>query len=283
MMHELKARTCYKLCFEPTEEGFRDLCRAKIALGDRFTVRSLDSRLSGFVVGLFEEDCYRLPPDLVKRVVPMHDEGIIRDVAPLVWRFLEDSYISEFLEDGKLRLSTFIRCKGAVSSRTDDREGYVEWYDTGRRRIATSCVGSNAFMLCSSLSPFATNPKKCKHALFILNLNGLIEELTKCIRGKGYDVSAVVKGPCSYSSRQFMVDDVYPRTDEALQKLNDAPGDRLYMMKDARMKYMNEWEYRVLWLTDRSDVPEHLDVIVEHPCDYAQCISVPDKSIMYAR
>ena len=60
-MHELKARTCYKLCFEPTEEGFRDLCRAKIALGDRFTVRSLDSRLSGFVVGLFEEDCYRLP------------------------------------------------------------------------------------------------------------------------------------------------------------------------------------------------------------------------------
>ena len=51
----------------------------------------------------------------------------------------------------------------------------------------------------------------------------------------------------SYSSRQFMVDDVYPRTDEALQRLNDAPGDRLYMMKDARMKYMNEWEYRVLW------------------------------------
>lgn len=283
MMHELKPRACLKVCFDATPEGFADLCRAKVALGDRFYVRNIDTRLSGFVVGLFEEDCSKLPADIAQRVVPMHDEGVIRDVAPLVWRFLEDSYITDFLEKGELRLSTFGRCKSVISARTDGREGLAEWYDTDRKRIATCCVGSNAFMLCSSLSPFAANPKKCKHALFILNLDGLIEEVTKGIREKGYDISAVVKGPCSYSSRQFMVDDVYPRTDEALQRLNDAPGDRLYMMKDARMKYMNEWEYRVLWLTDRSDIPEHLDVIVEHPCDYAQCISVPDKSIMYAR
>lgn len=280
-MHELTPRNCFKIRLGNSPDEYAVLCRIKAALGDRFYVRKLDDKLSGFVIPLLEQDLGLLCEEDRNRVELMRDEGIERDCAPLVWRFLEDQYIEEFFSEGKLRLSTFNRCKKLEASRADSQEGNAGWYNMHGRKFASLRVGDNAFLLCTSLSPFAANPKSLKNLLFIKDLQGLTREITRAIRAKGFDVCAIVEGPCTYSSRCFMTEDVYQRTDENLHKLFGAPGDRLYFAKDARPSYMHEWEYRVLWLTGAKELPECLDIKIEHPECYAQRIPVPSKAMMY--
>lgn len=283
MMHALQPRNGFKIRLGNSPEEYAVLCRIKTALGDRFYVRKLDDKLSGFVILLLEQDLGLLFEEDRQRAEPMRDEGIVRDCAPLVYRFLEDQYIDEFAHEGKLRLSTFKRCKGLESSRSDSLEGTAGWYDMNRRKFASLRGGDNAFVLCTSLSPFAANPKGLNNALRIFRLEELIQEISRAVRRRGFIVDAIVKGPCIYSSRQFMTCDVYERTDEGLQKLSATLGDQLHFIKDARPSFMHEWEYRALWLTDSNELPDYLDVQIEHPEYYADKMPVPFKGIMYSK
>ena len=275
-MHELKPPVPFKIVLNASVEDFKILLRIKKCLGDRFYLRQTDRSLSRFVVGLFDRDLQLLDADLRGRVVQMSDEGVVRNSVSILYRMMGESHIDDFLDDGKLRLSTFAKCSHHESEiRRDQSEGEGILYFRGAR-VATAQVGRNTYLLCTSLSPFASNPNSYKTCLCIQDSAGLMNAITAAIRKLGLKVSAIVHGPCVYSAHAFEVDSIPERTEENLRLMLDDLGDRLYLMKDALPNFMIEHEYRYLWLMDEMIEGEYLDIVVENPTRYATKIEIPD-------
>ena len=274
-MHKLNQQKCYKLEFGSSLEEYERLLSVKKMLGERFYVRNIDNKCSGFVVGMLESDLGLLSEDVRERVIPMSDEGIVRNKVSILYRMIEEQYIDEFLSEGKLRLSTFSKCSHHESEdRRDALEGSVTIHAQGVK-AASGQVGSNAYLLCTSLSLFASNPHNYKTCLCIQEAEALMNAITFAIRKQGIKVSAIVHGPCIYSTHSFEFDGIPERTEANLLRTLDTLGDRLYLIKDAVPKFMIEHEYRYLWLIDKEIEGEYLDVVIDNPKVYAQKISIP--------
>lgn len=274
MSIELMPRACFKIELGTTPEEYALLLRIKEQLGDGFFVR-YDERLSGFTVVISDKNVERLSADIRSLVSSARGEMVQRTYCPILYRFMGEKYIDDFFTKGELRLATFGSCC-SVEGRQDRMEGFGSFY-CDDQPLAVSNVGLNVFMLCSSLSLWAYNPKGYKKALLIRDGEGLMREIAQGIVQAGYSVEAFTGGPCYYSSHRFDVTGITGGTDvaEAVRNIMGDIGEKLYYAKDARPKYMDEHEYRMVWLvSDRVDV-EHLMVNVRRPEKFCECIDSP--------
>lgn len=276
-------RKGYKIVLGTSVDEYEVLLRLKSLLGDRFYVRSVDNRLEGgFTVAFFEEDIEKLDDSLRARVVPMWDEGIYRPCVPFLYRFLPDEFIDDFVH-GKVRLSTFNRCKSSeLVARSDGREGAVEFWYEGHR-VASASAGENGYLLCTSLTPFASGSAPNGRCVIIIDSIAFMEAVTAALRRKGRPVSAIIHGPCVYTDHRVSLSDDPEHTPENLIAILDRFGDRIYMMKDARPNFMVEHEYRMLWLVDEVIEDQTFDVELEHPERYMQAMVVPDYYKLFPR
>lgn len=273
-MHDLKPPKIYKIVLGATEEDLRKLLRLKAQLGESFYVRK-DSKLTNFTVGILDKDLTKLSDDFRGLVQPMLDEGVGRHCCSMLFRFLNEKYIDEFLTTGRFRLSTFAGCQKLENmQRRDCNEGTCGLFVNGGK-AASALVGANAFLTCASLSPLANNPEGHKSAILIKDVEWFNREVTEGLRQLGYKVDAVLQGPCVYTNHCFALGEMPDqKTDESLRKILDALGDRLYFMKDGW--YIKEHEYRLLWLTSSTLEDDHAFVTLKSPNVYCEKVVLPE-------
>ena len=125
-----------------------------------------------------------------------------------MYRFIEEQYIDKFLEKGILQISTFKHCKRLEDPiRKDRKEGQSVIVGVrGAIKMETQMMtGDNAFILCCSLASEYKNDHGVinKVALEIANLERFVDECTKAITAKGYQVLNVQIGPCFYSEKEI--------------------------------------------------------------------------------
>lgn len=274
-MKALAPPPMYKIVLGTSADEYKTLLSLKVCLGERFHLRHTDT-LSEFVVGLCEQDLESLDENLRRRVMPMSDEGIVRNCVPILYRMMGQKHIDEFINEGKIRLSTFFKCSTLeAGDRRDGAEGSVRIH-SGGFKVASGQVGHNAYLLCTSLSPFASNPSNYPTCLCIQDAVGLMNAITIAIRKMGKKIAAIVHGPCVYSTHSFDFDSIPSTRDGAtLRLLLDSLGDRSYLIKEADANFMIEHEYRYLWLMDEPIAGDCLDIVVENPTLYATQIEIP--------
>lgn len=279
---QLTGDNACKIVLGNSAEDYALLLRLKAQLKDRFYVRNIDNKLeSGFLVGLFKEDVRLLDLDLQDIVEPMSDEGIERICVSSLYRFVPEQYIDDFVRKGRIWLSTFDRCQRLEDeNRTDGNEGRVEFYHDAKK-IAHAHVGKNGYLLCASTTPFASGSKPNQRCVYIQDLPGLANAITKALRDKKIKVSAVIQGPCIYTDHRVHLDYDPDRTPEELEKILTAFGDRVYFLKDALPKFVVEHEYRVVWLTDGEIKGDGLLVEISNPELYVQAIMTPPYVSMF--
>lgn len=123
---------------------------------------------------------------------------------PTVWRFIEKEYVDNFFETGEIMLSTYVHCAGLEDEiRKDTEEGKVTLESTkGTLRSEMKIgVGSNAFILCSSLSQNNeySNGKVYDACIEISDILAFIRTITlKLIQQ--INVIGVVHGACMYNN-----------------------------------------------------------------------------------
>lgn len=275
MTENLQGRKGYKIVLGTSVEEYGVLLKLKERLGDLFYVRNIDNKLDGgFTVAFGEEGFERLDDGLKSRVQRMLDEGVSRFCVPFLYRFLPDEFIDDFV-CGKIRLSTFNRCKRLENeNRADGREGTVEFF-YGDRKVASAAVGKNGYLLCASLTPFASGSVPNGRCIIIREAQEFVNSITAALRKKGVKVSAVVQGPCVYTDHRVALSEDPEHSPEELKALLDDFGDRVYMLKDALPHFMVEHEYRIIWLTDGAIEVDSVDIQIEHPEQYIQVMKVP--------
>lgn len=211
---------------------------------------------------------------------------------PILCRFMEEQYIDQFLKEGKLRLSTFVKCKSLEDSiRKDDCEGRSLICGTEGKY---SCqmdvgVGSDAFLLCTSLKDSYTDStgNKCDCYLEIFDIQGLAIQIAQYLSKNGYNVSQVLFGSCTYTeNKQFSgtlpqntLSEIIGETDKSsgldFDKIFNMPGQ----VRDITQQFFQkpieksiENEYRVLWLVEPKPKEDYIDVVINDPENYARKI-----------
>lgn len=211
---------------------------------------------------------------------------------PVLCRFMGEQYIDQFLEEGKLRLTTFEKCKTLEDDiRRDNREGRSLICGTEGK---FSCkmdfgVGSNAFLLCTSLKDSYTdsNNNRCDCYLEIFNLPGLAEQIAQYLSKNGYNVLQVLFGPCTYTENKQItgtltnnnLSEIISETDKTLSldynKIFDMQRqvcDTMQLFFQKPIKKYKENEYRVVWLVDPNPKKDYVDVVIDNPKNYARKI-----------
>lgn len=212
----------------------------------------------------------------------------IQHCVPVLYRFMEEQHIDEFLNDGKLMISTIRRCRALENpDRADGHEAeynYVFGDESGEYSLEAR-VADNAFVLCTSLTPCAKHKHEHLFCLELHNVELLVDEINSQLRGAGYDVCEVMAGPCNYAERGREIDlkragvlfhDLIMQRDEVGQlRVDSLKVDKVlgvlgrgafYTTKDYR--FIAEHEYRILWLC-QSDVPiDPVFVTISDPCRF---------------
>ena len=151
---------------------------------------------------------------LLRPDYPRHAQSAkleIKHCMPVLYRFIEERYIDEFLSDGKLMISTIRHCRASENSKRADKHEahyhYVLIDETGACQL-DAMVADNAFVLCTSLTQCAAHEKEHLHCLELHNVELLVDEITSQLRGTGYDVCEVMAGPCNYAEKGREIEEV---------------------------------------------------------------------------
>ena len=198
----------------------------------------------------------------------------VRYQEPTLFRFIKKCYADELIDKGKLRISSFERCRkqeGGCGDRFDQDEGKGVFSIQAGDFTAEFMlqVGGNPLMLCMSLSPNARKQKD-DVCIEIFDLPALIDSVSTALTEKRLAIKRIMHGPCSYADRLFVRKCV--KSGHALEKLLEqiytSPtgfdydlcetiplneiGERHYFTKP--MRFSNEHEYRIVW--DCDSVPK---------------------------
>ena len=201
---------------------------------------------------------------------------------PVLYRFIKGRYAKELMEEGKIRISSFERCRkceNGCGERFDQGEGKgvfsVQVGDCTAEFMLQ--VGGNPLMFCMALSPDARKGKD-DVCIEIFDLQLLVNAISVGLIKAGIIIKRVLHGPCSYSDRLFVRKCV--RAGHELEKFIDQLtsgkgldfhrcgaiplmeiGDRHYFTKP--ISFSDEHEYRIVW--DCASVPEDgkIDIVLE--------------------
>lgn len=207
---------------------------------------------------------------------------------PVVYRFIEEQYIDEFLETGILQLSTFRRCgKLEDPMRKDGREGesIIVGVRDAMRMETHMRTGDEALLLCTSLASHYVdkNGEKCRCALEIFDVGGLVDACSEAIIANGYHIKNVQIGPCFYSEKkifgELMEEEMKKFGKDGNLTLDDIfaipqrlAGPKMFFQKPIEKAI--EMEYRMVWLVYPDPQDETLLIQIEEPQKYARKISL---------
>ena len=229
------------------------------------------------------------------RAEPFAPPAQIQYQAPILYRFIKRRYAKELIEEGKLRISSFERCRKC-------EEGCGERFDQGEGKGVFSIqagditgefvlqVGGNPLMLCTALSPDARKAKN-DVCVEIFDLPALIVAISTRLTDKGITIKRIMHGPCTYTDRLFARKCV--KSGHDLEKLlgqvmsgtgsfdfnlcgkialNEF-GERHYFTKPRQ--FADEHEYRIVW--DCDCVPEDgkVDVVLENVQSFCRLYEDP--------
>ena len=214
---------------------------------------------------------------------------------PVLYRFIKRRYAEELIKDGKLRISSFERCRkceGGCGERFDQGEGKggfsIQAGDiTGEFMLQ---VGGNPLMLCMALSPDARRSKG-DVCIEIFDLFALIAAISAGLAEKGITIKRIMHGPCSYADRLFVRRCV--KSGHDLEKLlgqltsgtgsfdfnlcgkiafNEV-GEQHYFTKP--MKFADEHEYRIVWDCDCIPGDGKVDIVLKNVQSFCRLYEDP--------
>lgn len=206
---------------------------------------------------------------------------------PVVYRFIEEVYIDDFLTTGTLQISTFNHCRRlGDTTRKDTKEGMskVIGEHNGMRMETQMMMGNDVFLLCTSLASEYTdiNGALCKTALEIIDLGGFIDACTKAILKQGYHVLNVLMGPCFYSEKQIFGELLEEETAK-MQKDGNLTAEDIFsipqriagpkMFFQKPLEKAIEKEYRIVWRICPNPLEETLLIQIENPTRYARKVN----------
>lgn len=195
----------------------------------------------------------------------------------VIYRFMKEKYIDEFLISGKLRLPTMDAVRRIDSDRRDSREGWlcnVFHHPDGYAIPLTSVPQEGCdYVLCAARSLMARNPCSHKKCLRIFDIEGFATAVSMALRKAGLE-NICRKGICIYNNRRN--DYQIPRPHASMESrvknldavLGIARGDALFCKE---RHFWCEREYRMVWSLKEgvSDNGFPLYVVVNNPQKYA--------------
>jgi hypothetical protein len=187
-------------------------------------------------------------------------------LVPQVYRYMDNKYIEEFFNSGKLRLSSFrMYQKYDDQVKGDKGEGWNIAIATSKKEnytmYAVVGVGSNAYSLCTSTiySDELKQKFNCNGAFLIKDsqsfglaianrLNGFIEGMQgHCIYQKERSTKKEIE---SISLDEMKIAPDKPELDmsKMFNKVNEANSIESFFMKPLTYQYQSE--YRFIWLVN---------------------------------
>ena len=212
---------------------------------------------------------------------------------PEIYRFMDEKFIDEFLQEGKLRLTSLKKMQTLENPRVDTHEGCFSQEIENCKMSVRIALQSNpiesAYILCSSLSPYASNPQRFPYCLKITNIEAFVNAVACSFEGCGYSVESIMNGPCNYAGRieQFSV----PQDEKDRQKIAKHVDKILkiprgYALFQKSHDYMDEHEYRIVWSVKNDRIQDYVYLVnIENAGFCAEKIKVPsdDRCVRFAR
>lgn len=206
---------------------------------------------------------------------------------PSLYRFIEAQYVDLFFEKGELKLTTFENCKNLEDeNRKDTKEGQSELYgyDGGIKMQIGFGVGSDAIMLCTSLS---SEYKDNNGTIFdkyieIFDVQGLLITIAEQLTKNGYIINSILFGPCFYTKKEFhnavssenfrekLDKEKVFDWDEMTRIANTIGGNNMFFQKPIDKRLENE--FRLLWIVDNIKKDQEIFVTIPHPEAYCRLI-----------
>ena len=197
---------------------------------------------------------------------------------PVLYRFMSDEHIGDFLSKGILRISTLRQCKTLKDAiRRDTSEAAyqynLQWADCFTDLNAT--LGENAFVLCCSLTQYAIHECSCSSCLEIHHWQELALEIGEQLRHQGFPIAEVIVGPCNYAAKRRTID-MRPRKysdvccpdgkvdSGKLSRILVCLGHEAFYMTKS-IDYAEEYEYRFIWLSSEKIKEDYAFVTIKHP------------------
>ena len=294
---ELLAPKLFALDFKGT-----DLPRIQKILGERDLNRA--AHIVPLKVNISVDEYRLIIPESLLNILTKREQARARIFLPpaqiqyqppVLYRFIKGHYAKELMEEGKVRISSFERCRkceGGCGERFDQGEGkglfVVQAGDCTAEFMLQ--VGGNPLMFCMALSPDARKEKD-DVCIEIFDLPLLINAISASLAEAGMKIKRVLHGPCSYADRLFVQKCV--KSGHALEKLigqlvsgtkgfdfhllGTIPlmeiGDRHYFTKP--MSFSDEHEYRIAW--DCDSVPEDgkIDIVLKDVQSFCRLYEKP--------
>ena len=221
------------------------------------------------------------------------NELFVSHIPPILYRFIEAQHIDEFLNTGRLQISTIPKCRKLENEKrrdtTESVYGYAFLDDNGFHKLQAK-VGENAFVLCASLSQAAYHEKGIKACLELRCIDQLAIEVANQLKLAGFDISEILSGPCNYARKMRLIDlkgsgesfnSLIMTQDEKRQlkvdnkKVDDILGrlgrGAFYTTKE--LCFMHEHEYRIMWLCQSAVPDEYVYVTIPNPERYGCKVS----------
>ena len=206
---------------------------------------------------------------------------------PILYRFLDikGEYVDMFFETGKLKLTTFEKCKELEDeNRKDTKEGQSKLfgYDGDIKMEIGVGVGSDAIMLCTSLCSEYEDDKGIIYTKFIeiYDVKGLLLAIADQLTKNGYVIKNILFGPCFYTKKEFhntVCSETFREKidkeqvfdwDEMLKIANSIGGNNMFFQKPIDKRLENE--FRLLWIVDNIKKDQDIFVTIPHPEAYCR-------------
>jgi hypothetical protein len=201
------------------------------------------------------------------------------------FRFLEKQHVDDFLNNGKLRLSSFSKFRQHKDEiRGDNKEG-SGWYlanykpevGKGHSFGALMNTGMNAYILCTSQVNNKNTFRDCNYdsGFLIKDVFGFALEISRAIP---FFIGGM-EGQCFYTEApdihidmgQFNIDDLSDQEKQIKQNefFEKTKQDTdIFFIK--RSKHKDQEEYRILWFADKAD--EYLDILCSNARQFCEII-----------
>lgn len=208
---------------------------------------------------------------------------------PILYRFLDikGEFVDMFFETGKLKLTTFEKCKELEDeNRKDTKEGRSKLfgYDGDIKMEIGVGVGSDAIMLCTSLCSEYKDDKGAIYTKFIeiYDAQGLLFAIADQLTKSGYVINNILLGPCFYTKKEFHNAVCSEKFREKLDKekvfdwdemaiiANTISGYNVFFQKPIDKRLENE--FRLLWIVDNIKKDQDISVTIPHPEAYCRLI-----------
>lgn len=200
-----------------------------------------------------------------------------RTFSPVVYRYLDRRYVDAFFEDGSLRLTSFAKCKKHTDEqRLDSEEGMlrlaVSHAETGAIKTLYELEFTDSvYLLCTTLwhNKQLMQDFSCNSFIRIHDPAEFGRRVSRHVPG----FRTGGEGPCMYQHLR-LVEARLPEEDANADTSSERPGRakiqaliQQYALFLKHKAFSHQAEYRLVWLSDSKELPEHLDIKVPEARD----------------